>query len=88
MKHQIPLFKFTLGHGQSIGPAALQAMWVRACQSANVSVGRHPGALAQDKPTYALYAAQNLPDLPGVEARLRRLLEAQNLRVSLVAMPA
>ena len=88
MKHQIPLFKFTLGHGQSIGPAALQAMWVSACQSPHVSVGRHPGALAQDKPTYSLYAPQHLRDLPQVESRLRRLLEEQNLRVSLIALPA
>jgi hypothetical protein len=51
-------------------------------------VGRHPGALAQDKPTYSLYGSQHLRDLPQVESRLRRLLEEQNLRVSLIALPA
>lgn len=84
MKHQIPMFKFTLGQGQSIGPVPLRALWAQACQSSEVSVGRSQGAHPTDKPTYSLYAAQHLRDLQQVEMRLRKLLDGYNLRVSLI----
>ncbi len=87
MKHQIAMFKFTLGNGQSIGPSALQALWVRASRSPQVSVGRQaPGFGGNDRPTYALYASQHLEDLPQVEMRLRRMLEESHLSASLVSM--
>jgi len=86
MKHQIAIFRFTLGHGQSIGPAELHALWARACQSPNVSVGRAQGAHGGDKPTYSLYASQQLENLPSVEQRLRELLDQIQLRASLIAL--
>ncbi|RPE81921.1 hypothetical protein [Vulcaniibacterium tengchongense] len=87
MKHHIAMFKFTLGNDQSIGPAALQALWARACRSSNVSVGRQrPDFGGHGKATYSLYAPQQLPDLPEVEIRLRRLLEESKLSASLVAL--
>jgi hypothetical protein len=86
MKHQIAIFRFTLGHGQSIGPAELHALWARACQSPNVSVGRSQGAHSSDKPTYSLYASQQLENLPSIEQRLRQLLDQIQLRVSLIAL--
>lgn len=86
MKHQIAIFRFTLGNGQSIGPAELHAMWARACQSPNVSVGRSPGGHGSDKPTYSLYASQQLENLPNVEHRLRQLLDQCQLRASLIAL--
>ena len=87
MKPQIAMFKFTLGNGQSISPSALQTLWIRACQSPHVSVGRQPPRYGgDDKPTYSLYATQQLENLGQVESRLRRLLEESNLRFSLVAL--
>lgn len=86
MKHQIAIFRFTLGHGQSIGPAELQALWARACRTPHVSVGRAHGAHGSDKPTYSLYASQRLEDLPDVEQRLRNLLDQSKLRASLIAL--
>lgn len=86
MKHQIAIFRFTLGHGQSIGPAELHALWARACQSPNVSVGRAAGGHGSDKPTYSLYASQQLENLTSVEQRLRQLLDNIQLRASLIAL--
>lgn len=82
MKHQIAIFRFTLSHHQSIGPTQLQALWARACQTSHVSVGRSPG----DRPTYSLYASQQLENLPLVEQRLRRLLDECSLRASLIPL--
>lgn len=86
MKAQIAMFKFTLGQGQSIGPAQLRALWSRACESGEVSVGRSHGAGPAGKPTYSLYASQQLKGLPQVEMRLRKLLEEHQLRASLIAL--
>ncbi|MDR7098417.1 MULTISPECIES: hypothetical protein [Lysobacteraceae] len=86
MKHQIAIFRFTLGHGQSIGPTQLQALWASACQTPHVSVGRTHGARGSDKPTYSLYASQQLEDLPYVEQRLRQLLDQCKLRASLISL--
>jgi hypothetical protein len=86
MKHQIAIFRFTLGQGQSIGPTQLQALWSRACQTPHVSVGRSQGAHGSDRPTYSLYASQRLENLPNVEQRLRELLDQSKLRASLIAL--
>jgi hypothetical protein len=88
MAHLIPMFKFTLGQGQSIGPAALRDLWAQACGTRHVSVSRQEGFGGDGRPTYSLLASQHLPDLPQVEVRLRRALDAQHLRASLIALHA
>ena len=80
------MFKFTLVDGQSIGPKALQALWVRASQSPAVTVGREVGGFGHNRPTYSLYASQQLQNLPQVEARLRRLLEESKLSAAVIAL--
>lgn len=87
MAHLIPMFKFTLGHDQSIGPAALRTLWEEACRTADVSVARHAGGFGSDgRPTYSLFAPQQLQDLSQVESRLRRALEESHLRASLIVL--
>jgi len=86
MKHQIALFSFTLGNDQSIGPAALRALWARACQSSEVSVGRQARGLHRIQDTYFLYASQRLGNLPLVEQRLRMLFEQSHLAASLTPL--
>jgi hypothetical protein len=86
-QHQIALFTFTLGSAESIGPAALRDMWVRACGTSNVSVGRRPPSESfRDRPVYTLYAPQGLADVREVELRLRRMLESAHLHASLSAV--
>lgn len=86
MKHQIAMFKFTLGNGQSIGPAALQELWERCCGTTNVSVGRHAESFGGRRVTYSLYAPQQLPHLEQVEKRLRQMLDARKFSASLIAL--
>lgn len=86
MKHQIAMFKFTLGNGQSIGPAALQGLWERCCGISNVSVGRHAESFGGRRVTYSLYAPQHLPNLEQVERRLRGMLEDGKLSASLIPL--
>ena len=87
MAHLIPMFKFTLGNGQSIGPAELRALWARACGTPHVGVSRQPGAFGGDgRPTYSLLASQQLQDLPMIEIRIRRALEEHHLRASLIPL--
>jgi hypothetical protein len=86
MKHQIAMFKFTLGNGQSIGPAALQQLWERCCGSTNVSVGRHAETFGGHRVTYSLYASQHLPDLEKVEKRLRHMLDDSKFAASLIPL--
>jgi hypothetical protein len=86
MKHQIAIFRFTLGQHQSIGPAQLHALWARACQTPHVSVGRTNGVAG--RPTYSLYASQRLENLALVEQRLCQLLDACKLRASLIPLHA
>lgn len=87
MKNQIPVFKFSLGQHQSIGPTQLQALWSRACQSTEVSVGRDPQRLGADNnPVYSLYASSRIENLPQVERRLRMLLDESKLRASVIAL--
>jgi len=83
MKPQIKMFQFTLGPKQSIGPAQLQALWVRACQTPHVSVGR---SNAEGRPLYSLYASQQLQNLGLVEQRLRRLLDDSKLNAALIPL--
>jgi hypothetical protein len=85
MSHQIALFTFTLGTGQSIGPAALQELWRRACESPDVSVGRREPGYRDDRPVYTLFAPTHLGDLAAVELRMRELLDRRGLRASFVA---
>lgn len=88
-QHQIALFTFTLGMTESIGPAALRDMWVRACGSRNVSVGRREShGSHRDRPAYMLYADQNMPNLREVELEMRRLLEIAHLNASLTSLHA
>lgn len=88
-QHQIAMFTFTLGNTESIGPAALRALWSRATGSANVSVGRRtPMGGARDRPTYTLYAPQSLSNLRDVEFRLRKLFEEAHLNVALTSLHA
>lgn len=84
--YQIPLFTFTLGSRESIGPDALRMLWMRAAESHKVSVGRKQVARDADRPVYTLYASQHLPDLPGVEKRLRALLESSHLNATVNAV--
>jgi hypothetical protein len=86
-QHQIALFIFTLGKAESIGPAALRALWARASGSAHVSVGRStPMAGFRDRPAYTLYASQGLDNLREVELRLRQLLEEAKLNATLTTL--
>ena len=84
MKHQIAIFRFTLGAGQSIGPADLKALWAEACQAAGVSVGRSQDARGTDNAVYSLYAPQEFACMPHVERRLRDLLDQRRLRAALI----
>ncbi|AKC85812.1 hypothetical protein [Pseudoxanthomonas suwonensis] len=86
MKNQIAIFRFTLGSGQSIGPADLKAMWMDACQASNVSVGRVEDTRGADKSVYSLYAPLDIATQPQVEQRLRDLLDQRRLRASLVSV--
>ncbi len=85
MSHQVALFTFTLGTGQSIGPSSLQELWRRACQSPDVSVGRREPGHRDDRPIYTLFAPTSLGDLPAVELRIRELLDHRGLRASFIA---
>ncbi len=82
-KHQIALFTFTLGKGESIGPVPLRELWMRASGTNQASVGRKLLDGNADRPVYTLYGPQSIGDLRGVELRLRSLLEAAHLRASL-----
>lgn len=85
MKSQIPLFRFTIRSGQSIGPAALRSLWSRACGNPDVSVGRKEVAGTPVRHVYSLYASQKL-DLHSVEQRLRVLFAASRLDVALTVL--
>ena len=86
MKHQIAIFRFTLGSGQSIGPVDLKALWMEACHAGNVSVGRAQDMRGADKSVYSLYAPHDIASQPQVEQRLRDLLDQRRLRASLVSV--
>lgn len=86
MKHQVALFRFTLGNGQSIGPADLKSLWMDACRTGDVSVGRAVDPRDVERSVYSLYAPHDLGSQPGVEQRLRVLLDARRLRASLTAV--
>ena len=85
-KHQIAFFTFTLGRRESIGPIALRKLWAHASGIADAGVERKVVRGNEERPVYTLYAPQHLPDLPGVELRLRRLLESAGLNASLSAV--
>ncbi len=79
--HQVAVFTFTLSGGRSIGPAALTDLWRRASGTPNVGVERKESH-REGRPVYTLYASRELPDLQGVEMRLRNLLESAHLNAS------
>jgi len=88
MKQQpVVIFRFKLGKGESIGPAALRTLWERASQCTNVSVGRQSIGADGAKPIYSLYASQPLGDLSQVERRLLDLLEASRLTAAMMLTP-
>jgi hypothetical protein len=81
------MFKFSLGSGQSIGPAALRTLWSRACESNDISVSRQTyRAGSSTKNTYLLHASPRLRDLSLVEARLRLLMNEAKLLGTLTAV--
>lgn len=89
MKRSIEFFRFTLGNGQSISPAALRTLWAEACQTPNVSVARQASGFSSGgKAVYSLYADPGLPNLPQVEQRLRQRMEDAHLRPALIALHA
>jgi len=86
MRPRIALFSFTLSHGQSIGPAALRSLWIRACGSIEIDVARRPSSRGSTGHIYSLYATQSLVDLGIVERRLRQLLAVAKLEASLTPL--
>lgn len=87
-KHQIAFFTFTLGRRESIGPTALRRLWARASGIADAGVARKVVHGNEERPVYTLYAPQHLPDLSGVEQRLRHSFETAHLNASLRAVHA
>lgn len=86
MHEHVPLFKFNLGNGQSIGPSALRTLWSRACESRDVSVSRQAARTGGTRNTYLLHASPRLKDLPSIEARLRLLMDESRLPGILTAV--
>lgn len=67
----LPIFRFRLSKGQSIGPSELRNIWRDACGVQDVTVARTTsGGVFQ----YSLGAPQRLMREEGVEGRLRALL--------------
>jgi hypothetical protein len=85
MAHYIPLFRFRLGTGQSIGPTALRRLWSTACGSDDVNVTRETrdAGYGEQSHTYSLCGPSNTANLANIEARLRRLLAATALTATI-----
>lgn len=80
MEEYIEWFHFTLCNGQTIGPAALQSIWSKACESNNVSVLRtHRLTLGKRTAVYSLRASPRMQDPKRVESRLRNFMEQARL---------
>jgi hypothetical protein len=70
-ENMLPLFRFRLNKGQSIGPGELRDIWRNACGTQEVTVARtNSGGVF----LYSLGAPQRLMRAEGVEGRLRALL--------------
>jgi len=86
MPHHIPLFRFWLRNGQSIGPVALRKLWASACGSDDVTVTREAREMSfgAQTHTYSLCGPPKTPNLPSIEARLRRMLADTALVATIV----
>src|SRR5690349_24927958 len=70
MKQQpVVIFRFKLGKGESIGPAALRTLWERASQCTNVSVGRQ--SIGNDGIAKPIYSLRSEERRVGKECRSR-----------------
>ncbi len=70
-ENMLPLFRFRLSKGQSIGPAELRSIWQDASGTQEVTVTRTSSGSAF---LYSLGAPQRLMRAEGIEGRLRALL--------------
>lgn len=84
MSHHVAALRFTLGNGQSIGPARLRQLWERACGSTDIAVERNDRGYNQERPIYTLFAPSTVGEIGKMEQRLRELLDASGLRASFV----
>ncbi len=84
MSHHVATLRFTLGHGQSIGPTKLQELWIIASQSPNVAVERNARGYNQERPVYTLFAPSTAGEISKIEQQLRELLGNLGLRATFV----
>lgn len=87
MENHVEFFKLHLVAGQSIGPEALRALWSRACQCPDISVGRQTRRTAHGmKDVYSLSGSPRMKDQPLIESRLKMLLAESRLTASVTAV--
>ena len=86
MSQHIPLFRFWLRNGQSIGPSALRRLWASACGTDDVTVTREDRAAAYGAQThtYSLCGSPKTANLANVESRLRKMLSEMALAATIV----
>jgi hypothetical protein len=86
MSHHVPLFRFWLRNGQSIGPSALRRLWASACGTDDVTVTREAreAAFGPETHTYSLCGSPKTANLQNVEGRLRRLLSDMALSATII----
>ncbi len=86
MSHHVPLFRFWLRNGQSIGPSALRRLWASACGTDDVTVTREAreAAFGPETHTYSLCGSPKTANLQNVEGRLRRLLADMALSATII----
>ena len=86
MPHHVPLFRFWLRNGQSIGPSALRRLWVSACGTDDVTVTREAreAAFGPETHTYSLCGSPKTANLPNIEGRLRRMLADMALSATII----
>ena len=77
MPDSIPLLRFRLSGGHSIGHAELLKLWSAACYSTTVSVSRAEfgGSALQAGHVYSLLGPARIEDIHAVERRIRELLQ-------------
>jgi len=85
MSHQAAAVRFTLGTGQSIGPAKLRELWARACETSDVAVERNGEGYNRERPVYTLFAPSTVGEIGKIEMRFRELLNDLGLRASFVS---
>lgn len=86
MSHHVPLFRFWLRNGQSIGPSALRRLWASACGTDDVTVTREAreAAFGAQTHTYSLCGSPKTANLQNVESRLRRMLSEMALSPTII----